>query len=386
MATRKAASIVETDDFSVVIKRIIKYNDKPNDDSAFPPVNAANWKALFRQVNYRSSASFPAAATTKPAAYFKPRKLPQSSETFKAVVTPEGIVNGNQTTVLWHKTDIVGELKAKLEPLLCILSPLMELKCNGRVMELDERHIFKYTSSADCALTFTELPLRLRLRLPTGDVKIIQEAYISMTVSALKLLIENAFGIPIEQLRLSYLEERDLMDTRRLYYYEVIPNSIITVHLWPGFGSLYKLVIEKDVFGVMRELHGSFEDERAWSALYLAAFRGNVDLCRALLEVGIRPDLGAERNVYEQGPLPFSALVTGFKPVRKGSGKTPIHAAAGEGHMDCLTMMIELVGAAYYEVDHLNQSPEEWAKRQNQTVCGDYLSFTKWRSRTSHPQ
>ncbi len=166
-----------------------------------------------------------------------------------------------------------------------------------------------------------------------------------MTVSALKLLIENAFGIPIEQLRLSYLEERDLMDTRRLYYYEVIPNSIITVHLWPGFGSLYKLVIEKDVFGVMRELHGSFEDERAWSALYLAAFRGNVgefyfldlfkasqarplslDLCRALLEVGIRPDLGAERNVYEQGPLPFSALVTGFKPVRKGSGKTPIHA------------------------------------------------------------
>ncbi len=102
-------------------------------------------------------------------------------------MTPDGVVNGNQTTVLWHKTDIVGELKAKLEPLLCILSPLMELKCNGRVMELDERHIFKYTSSADCALTFTELPLRLRLRLPTGDVKVIVLMFITQKLSDIQL-------------------------------------------------------------------------------------------------------------------------------------------------------------------------------------------------------
>ena len=51
-----------------------------------------------------------------------------------------------------------------------------------------------------------------------------------------------------------------------------------------------------------------------------------IGICEALVSTGIRPDLGAERRAFEQGPLPVFQLTNGIRPIRKGSGKSPIHA------------------------------------------------------------
>ena len=119
-------------------------------------------------------------------------------------------------------------------------------------------------------------------------------------------------------------------------------------------------------------------------------------MCLTLVDAGVRPDLGAARSAYEAGPLTFDKQSTYFRPVRHGSGRTPVHAglpslcihtvitvcaAAGEGNMDCLQRMIDRVAAAYCDADHQGLTAEDWAKLRGQSICGDYLALKRWQSR-----
>ena len=52
-----------------------------------------------------------------------------------------------------------------------------ELSYHSRTLDVDERHIFKYTSYVDCQLLLTELPLRVRVRLPTGEIRVCRSSY-----------------------------------------------------------------------------------------------------------------------------------------------------------------------------------------------------------------
>ena len=166
-----------------------------------------------------------------------------------------------------------------------------ELSFHGRTLDIDERHIFKYTSYIDCQLLLTELPLRVRVRLPTGEIKVgyyksialqllrlqtIQDSYSSMTVLALRVQIEGVFGIPLDQIRLGYMEELDMIDSRRLYDYSLVPAAMLTVHLWPVFQPVYHLVLQENTPALMNELRHSMDHERAWAALFMAAFYGYV--------------------------------------------------------------------------------------------------------------
>ena len=54
------------------------------------------------------------------------------------------------------------------------------------------------------------------------DVQTLQESYSSMTVESLKLLIENTFGVPMDQVRLAYMEEKDLGSDRHLFDYHIV--------------------------------------------------------------------------------------------------------------------------------------------------------------------
>ena len=51
---------------------------------------------------------------------------------------------------------------------------------------------------------------------------------------------------------------------------------MVIVHLWPPFVEVYRLVMNDNVPGVLKELSNSLNDERAWAALYLAAFNGSM--------------------------------------------------------------------------------------------------------------
>ena len=49
----------------------------------------------------------------------------------------------------------------------------MELSFHGRVLDSDDRQIFKYTSYIDCQLTLAEVPLKIRVTLPGGEIKVV---------------------------------------------------------------------------------------------------------------------------------------------------------------------------------------------------------------------
>ena len=66
-----------------------------------------------------------------------------------------------------------------------------------------------------------------------------------------------------------------MQDARRLYDYLLVPNALVQVVLWPIFAPIYTMILANDVQGVMTELANSMLEERAWAALYLAAFCGN---------------------------------------------------------------------------------------------------------------
>ncbi len=99
-----------------------------------------------------------------------------------------------------------------------------------------------------------------------------------MTIADLRITVENMFGIPVTQVRLSFLEELDMQDTKRLFDYDIVQNSTVSVHLWPAFEQVYKLVMARDTVGLMFELQNSLADERAWAALFVAAFYGHTGL------------------------------------------------------------------------------------------------------------
>jgi hypothetical protein len=73
---------------------------------------------------------------------------------------------------VWHKAENVATLKARLEPIFGIPSSQQLLTHHGVSLEIDERLIFKYTTAADCHLVLQEMPLRIRVRLPTGETKV----------------------------------------------------------------------------------------------------------------------------------------------------------------------------------------------------------------------
>ncbi len=98
-----------------------------------------------------------------------------------------------------------------------------------------------------------------------------------MSVWQLKVLAERRFGIPTEQIRLSYLEEADLMDNKRLFDCAMAPGAMIRVHLWPQFERLYHAVHLNKMDALFQCIRSQepHNDPFLWAGLFLASFFGH---------------------------------------------------------------------------------------------------------------
>ena len=101
-----------------------------------------------------------------------------------------------------------------------------------------------------------------------------------MTVLQLKAYAERRFGIPVEQLRFSYLEELDMIDHRRLFDYSMSPGSLISITLWPQYERLYRAVASNSLPALQSLLASPdprfpANDPCVWAALFQAAFCGH---------------------------------------------------------------------------------------------------------------
>eukprot|EP00048_Salpingoeca_helianthica_P025057 m.37412 g.37412 ORF g.37412 m.37412 type:complete len:447 (-) comp9807_c0_seq2:45-1385(-) len=103
--------------------------------------------------------------------------------------------------------------------------------------------------------------------------------------------------------------------------------------------------------------------EGAWAALYLAAFEGSVRLCKQLVAMGIDPGRGSA-----------------WRHSARGTGRTPIHAAAGRGHLKCLQELVS-PRVAFCTMDLSGVTAEMWAKQNGHAACADLLAMARWDQR-----
>lgn len=103
--------------------------------------------------------------------------------------------------------------------------------------------------------------------------------------------------------------------------------------------------------------------EGAWAALYLAAFDGSVRLCRILVGLGLDPG----RSTF-------------WRHSARGTGRTPIHAAAGRGHLACLQELVN-PRVAFCVPDSSGMTAEMWAKQNGHAACADLLAMARWDQR-----
>ena len=191
----------------------------------------------------------------------------------------------------------------------------------------DEKSVLKIALTDGYEFTLVESPVRVKVRLPTETTHTVSDGiFMSMTVREAKCYLEEVYGIPIEFMRLGFLEDSDMVDTKRLFDYVIVPGSTLVIQVWDDWHAAYCLVMEGKLFDVLSELKYDASGANGWAALYLAAARGSLDLCQSLMQIGAHPDLATTRLVYEQGPVPFNMSVVGFKPRGRGTGRTPLHA------------------------------------------------------------
>ncbi|KAL9962836.1 hypothetical protein ACROYT_G031981 [Oculina patagonica] len=148
-----------------------------------------------------------------------------------------------------------------------------------------------------------------------------------MSVLALKDRIELASGIPRHLQRLTYFDDLDIDDKKRLSFYHVVPNSIVRVKWWPEWDGLIRAAYYGDVRGVMASRiratmpgQGWFRkiifNERGYVALFIACHQGHARVVSKLMSLDI-------------------------DPTRKmPSGRSAIHVAVHNKRIACVNLLV----------------------------------------------
>ncbi|CAH3168941.1 unnamed protein product, partial [Porites lobata] len=127
--------------------------------------------------------------------------------------------------------------------------------------------------------------------------------------------------------RLTYFDDLDMEDNRRLSFFHVVPNSTFRMKFWPQWVSLIQASYHGDVKGVMasgiRQVmpgRGWFRqilfNERGYVALFIASHRGHAKVVSRLMGLGI--------DACRKMP----------------SGRSAIHVAVFKRRVTCVNLLV----------------------------------------------
>eukprot|EP00052_Salpingoeca_macrocollata_P021459 m.184076 g.184076 ORF g.184076 m.184076 type:complete len:363 (+) comp21537_c0_seq8:7-1095(+) len=217
-----------------------------------------------------------------------------------------------------------------------------------------------------CEVLVRETPIKLRITVPLrAQPLVLSDVLLSHSMEELKYRLEGLLGIPVTQMRLQYLESLDLSDDASGHACAIVSNSLVTIGLWPDWEGMFRAITIGDFADVIAHVRAAPRGNQGWACLFMAAFLGQTPLCESLMELGYDPGLPADSSIF------------GCNDSQRGTGRTPIHAAAGSGHLKCLAKLVEK-GAEYVVQDSRGITPEVLAKTNGHSLCADFLSKASW--------
>ncbi|EDO32461.1 predicted protein, partial [Nematostella vectensis] len=210
----------------------------------------------------------------------------------------------------------------------------------------------------------------------TGERFLLKKVYAEMKIRELKSYAELVAGIPSNLQRLQYLDEGDMLDDSDLRHNDVVANATVNLKLWRSWDSLVAAVCKGDIEKTFQQdivISKEWEkldpvlyknkmsacSDRAGVALFIAAHRGQEGLIRKLID-------DAKANVNMKTPF----------------GRSPLHAAASQGHSSTIDTMLEK-GADIDEEDTQGKTPLMVASQCGFKDSERHLFLFQWQTRAA---
>lgn len=207
----------------------------------------------------------------------------------------------------------------------------------------------------------------------------------------------------MQQQRLHFLETKDITDDKRLFDYHVCGGATLTMTLYPNWKPMHHSAHHGITVRCLDQLQQSIDHEHAalmmtpaaarriasgeeirkpvhtvcgWATLFYAAYRGQREVCAALVRFGVDPSSRQPGRAEEPNRRPGSRVAVGVRAA-DGSGRSPLHAAAEQGHIGIVEDMLR-AGANPCVADWDGATPEVLAKNARRYACAEALAIARW--------
>ncbi|CAF0759380.1 unnamed protein product [Didymodactylos carnosus] len=209
----------------------------------------------------------------------------------------------------------------------------------------------------------------------TNERFVLKDIHFDSTVRDLKVILEIICGIPAHLQWITYLDEGDLLDKRKLKYYDPVPGATFVLTVWHVYEPIVQAVVAGDEaklskLGVLPHLEFSspiadrlspedklkYINERASVAMFTAAHREKLNIVEFLC----RHNVGINYQT--------------------ASGRTPLMVAAAHGSLKVMTTLLEH-NANVDMKDVFNQTADDFAVLFNNTQSKRVLIQFRWKKR-----
>lgn len=286
------------------------------------------------------------------------------------------------------------DLQILLESEVGIDRSLQQVRLHGKELNMPHVRLDLQGASHNNKLHVSAKTFQVQVYLPVGKKHKLMKVTSTTTFGDLKSRIEANFGIPAQQLRISYLDTTDIEDQRSLHDLSVVPNSMLVCTVWDEFHDILIAASKWETTHVMWLLQKALDSQGricladelqavwhhqvdlygttlGWSTLYYAAFVGDCETVEALINFG--------EKVGAPAPPQGTGISTNNDTTNRliNTSRTPIHAAASMGRTACLRIMLK-TGTSAQHVDASGYTAEAWAKRYRNFQSADILARHRW--------